>query len=246
MRTSEFASGVLQLTLISLLSASGVYALSKYSLGMLVLEILCNEFNSLVIGHRIPFLSSYIVFPQTVLSILMILFCIWGIRSIAIKGGDGKRFVSLVGFFVYPSVLNYSFIGWSTWLSYLLGVSLDLFDTALSFYECNLFMVFIVVGFLSFRFIATFREDRRDLLIRGGEADDVEKVFTRAHIYMSLSVAGILFILAVFLFPLTIINVFTYHLIESIPLGLMVFGIAFSVLILVSIYFFIKKASLKI
>jgi len=245
MRASELASGFLQLALIFLLTGGGVYALSKYPAGMFVLAFICNFYNGFVTSNQIPFFSSYLLEPQTAVATITVLLCVWGVRSILIKSGDGKRFVSLVGFFVYPSVLCYSFIGWSTWSSYLLGMSLDLFETQLSFYECTLLMVFIVVALLSFRFMSTFRENKKDLLIRGGEAKDVERVFTRAHIYMSLAMSGILFILAVLMFPLAMINALVYYLIESIPLGLMVLGIAFSVLILVSVYFFIKKATVR-
>ncbi|MDH5687933.1 MAG: hypothetical protein OEZ48_08740 [Candidatus Bathyarchaeota archaeon] len=245
MRASELTSGFVQLVLIFLLIGGGVYALSKYPAGMFVLAFLCNLYNGFVTSNQIPFFSSYLLEPQTAVTILTVLLCFWGVRSILIKGGDGKGFVSLTGFLVYPSVLCYSFIGWSAWSSYLLGMSLDFFQTELTFYECTLLMVFIVVALLSFRFISTFREDKRDLLTRGGEAKDVERVFTRAHIYMSLAMSGILFILAVLMFPLAIINALVYYLIESIPLGLMVLGIAFSVLILVSVYFFIKKATVR-
>jgi len=245
MRASEIASGVLQSTLILLLSVSGVYALSMYSFGMFILGFLCSLYNGLVTSYQIPLLSSYLLDPQTALTSLMILLCIWGTRSVLVKGGDGGRFVSLVGLFVYPSVLNYSFIGWSMWSSYLLGMEVDFFETQLSFYECTVLMVFVTIALLSFRFIAVFREDKRDLLVRGGAVSDVERVFTRDHMYMSLSMTGILLILALFMFPLTMINAIVHYLIESIPLGLMVLGIAFSVLILVSVFFFIKKASEK-
>lgn len=241
MKASGFASTLLQLAFIILLSASGVYAFSKYSLGMLLLEFLCNQFNHLMISYEIPFFSSYTVDPQAALTILMILLCTWGTRSITMKGGDGKRFTSSIGLLVFPSVLNYSYIGWSTWFNYLSGASSNFFETQLSFYECTLFMISIIIGLLTFRFIAMFREDKTDLLTRGGE-EDVEKVFAGAHIYMSLSMSGILLILTIFLTPLTLINNFTYYLIENLPVGLMALGITFSLLILTSIYFFIKKA----
>lgn len=233
MRSPDLASAFFQVLLIFILSIGGAYVLSKYPIGVLYVEGLCMLVNKVIHLH--------ILDAQTVLTILAGLLFLFGTWSVVIKGGNGKGFLSLIGLLILPSTLSLSFIQWAIWLNYLFGVPLEFLKTEISFTECYLFMMLWVIGNISFRFISMFKGVRQDLEARGGDPEDLDRVFIGAHSLMFLSMTGIFLVFTVPLIPLSYINEVVYFLVDNVPLGLIVLGVVFSLIIPVSTYFLVKK-----
>jgi len=241
MKNQELAVKVYQALLIFMLSAAGAYAFSKYPFGISCIEELCVLVNNYAVGCGLPDLYPHLINASTVLKILAVLLFFWGLFSVLIKGRSGGPFLFLIGLLILPSTVSFSFIKWPRLLDFLLHAPGDIWETELSYTECYLFMMLLVTGQLSFRFISRFRDDKQKLEARGGDPEDVDEVFKGACSLMFLSMSGVFLVFTVLLTPSIYINELIYFLVENIPLGLIILGVSFSLTITVSAYFLVKK-----
>ena len=60
------------------------------------------------------------------------------------------------------------------------------------------------------------------------------------HTLMFISMTGVFLVLTFILIPVAYINDIIYFIVEEIPLGLIILGAVFSLIISVSTYFFVK------
>lgn len=230
-----------RLTVIVLMSAIGVIAFSESFLGELILHSVCAVLLWLV--TTFPALSSLsnFIYPSTLSLLLAFLLCIGGARSIVVNRKGERGFLMLVTLFFLPSLLPYSIV-FSRWLDYLSGGFLSVFlGTRLSYNDSFLLAMLLVIGYVSLWFTGTFKEVTNDLHRRGGDEDDVEKIFVKEHVYLFATMGGALLSLMTFIITSMDINVPLIGRLVNEPWGIMVVGLVSSSLILASAYYFITK-----
>ena len=241
MKAADLASISFKILFILILTIGGVYNFSRHNLCSLLVEQTCNQVNILISSSGIPQSSSYLLDTQVLLMILVAALIILGIRSIVMKGKGGGSFVIISGILILPSILSFSFTPWSSWLSLLLGIPQELFSTEISFVECYLFTMLWAIGNISFRFISIFVKNKDDMKVRGLDQIDIDRIFSGSHSLLFLSMTGILLIFAGLLLPISYLNNLVYYLVEVMPLGVIILGVTFSLIILTSTYFLMKK-----
>lgn len=239
MKAVKYVINAFQAIVISALVVYGTSIFSKYPLGVSIIDDLCRTINHIIESSELPITPR--LTSQNTLTILAILLIVWGFQSVIIKGGNGRKIFLILGVLAAPSILSHSYIKWSIWINYFLGLPEEIFVTNASFTECYLYMILLVTGWLYIRLASMSKMDRRILEARGMDPEDLDKVFTASHFIIVLSLAGIFIASTIPLIPYAYINTIILQVVEQVPLGMIFLGVACSLTIIIPSYFLIKK-----
>jgi len=213
----RFGSGLatfIQLVVVALLSAAGVYALSACSFYAPAVSL---------VSRLYPFS------PLHFGLVLVALFTLIGVSLVL--AGMPDRFMWLVVTLSLPSLYAYSYFKWFKFW----GLDFRI-ETQLDFVQMLALSLFLPVGYLLLLFMNRFKASRRDLLGRGGAEAEVGQAYIRQHLWAVAAIsgaglaAGAVVLLAIYL------SQAAQGQLGWLPLMVIILGVGCSVAIIAAVY----------
>lgn len=234
MRIPLTVTSITELTLITVLSGSAIYAFISSS----IYDHFYDLVRALTAAINLPIMY-YLPLPL----ILWGLVFAFGVLSITFSGGSSGEFVWLVTLLSLPSLLSYNtvnyvgftyplmshftpLIGYNAvrWLAATLGLAFNL-TTTLSFAAMLGLGVLTITGYVVLNHLHIIKQARHNLTNRGADPVDIARVTSYSYLVLILAIAGALITAAAIVFLSGNLELFILDHIRDMPWNVVFIGL---------------------
>ena len=217
-------TSIVQVILCTLLSGIAVFTFSKSSFYHYFQTLLTQ------IVQTLASLIHLTVIIQ-IIPLMFLILILWGIYA-SIRGS--KRFTVFLILICVPAILAFSSYNWLG----LLGIPIE---TSLRLQEMLIIAGAITIGHFSFFYLNHFKENKSDLLGRGGSEDEINECHLKSNAFSFVLILLALLIGTAVLAGSMLLRGAISELTAMVPLRMFVIGIGASLMVIAAVYVLIIK-----
>jgi len=217
-------TSIVQVILCALLSGLAVFTFSKSSF--------YHYFQTFVIqiSQALATLTHLTVAIQ-IIPLMLLILILWGIYA-STRGS--KQFTTFLILLCVPAILSFSSYNWLE----LVGIPIE---TSLRLQEMLIIAGAITIGHISFFYLNHFKENKSDLLKRGGSEDEINECHLKGNAFSFILILLALLIATAVLAGSMLLRGAMAELTAVIPMRMFVIGIGASLTVIAAVYVLIIK-----